>query len=231
MQNWNILLVEDEESIAEVVSFNLELESYKVTWLEDGTKVIPAFREHTFDLVILDVMLPGVDGFELCRQIRSIDTEIPILFLTARSTSDDVIQGLRIGGDDYLAKPFNLEEFLLRVEKLLLRSGKIPQTKAQSIFEIGGGDVNLESYQGKSVDGNIEDFSQNEIAVLRVLIENKGKALSRADIINSVWGADADTSNRTIDNFILKFRKHFEPDAKQPVHFKSVRGLGYMLEF
>ena len=231
MQNWNILLVEDEESIAEVVSFNLELESYNVTWLADGTKVITAFKTSTFDLVILDVMLPGIDGFELCKQIRAIDNEIPILFLTARSNSDDVVQGLRLGGDDYLVKPFNLEEFLLRVEKLLVRSGKKSGAEELNEFTIGAGNVNLESYQGKSAEGVAEDFSQNEIAVLRVLIENKGKALSRADIINSVWGADADTSNRTIDNFILKFRKHFEPDAKHPVHFKSVRGLGYMLEF
>ena len=231
MSKSKILLVEDEESIAEVVSFNLELEGYAISWVSDGRDVLQTFGEETYDLVILDVMLPGIDGYELCKQIRSKDVNVPILFLTARSTPDDIVHGLRIGGDDYLVKPFNLEEFLLRVSKLLLRAGKGKDTVLSSSYSIGAGTINFDSYQGTSESGEVEDFSLNELAVLRMLIENKNTALSRVDIINRIWGPDAPTSNRTIDNFILKFRKHFEPDAKNPTHFKSVRGVGYMLSF
>jgi len=226
-----ILLVEDEESIAEVVSFNLELEGYACSWVSDGLKVMRAFEEETYDLVILDVMLPGLDGYELCKQIRAKNVNIPILFLTARSTPDDIVYGLRIGADDYLAKPFNLEEFLLRVTKLLLRSGKNALHNINKEYKIGGGTINFDSYHGVSQNGEVEDFSLNELAVLRMLIENKNITISRSDIINGIWGPDAPTSNRTIDNFILKFRKHFEPDPKNPIHFKSVRGVGYILEF
>lgn len=220
-----ILLVEDEESIRDVVKLNLEMEDYEVVTISNGKEVIKTWESEHFDLLILDVMLPEVDGFQICEQIRLTDMETPILMLTAKDSSADRITGLKKGADDYLTKPFNLEELLLRVQKLIQRSSKSPMTSME-VYNFGSNSINFLTYNAK---GNQGDFTltKKEAMLLKLLIDRKDEVVSRQQILQSVWGYDVYPSTRTIDNFILSFRKYFEQDPKAPVYFRSVRGVGY----
>lgn len=227
MKPQRILLVEDESDLSELIKMNLELESYKVISVRDGIEAVSRFKEENFDLVVLDIMLPGMDGIAVCENIRLVDNETPILFLSAKSTAEDRIAGLKKGGDDYLTKPFNLEELILRVKKLLGR--QIVKTSNPDIlteFKFGNNSINFESYDAH---GNQGDFTltKKEALLLKLLIENKGQVVSREKILHTVWGYNVYPSTRTIDNFILAFRKYFEPDPKNPHHFHSLRGVGY----
>ena len=221
-------MVEDEASLLEAITFNLELEGYQVTGIPNGRDGLEAFQREYFDLVVLDVMLPDMDGFAVCQAIRDTDTHTPILFLTAKGTSSDRVQGLRLGADDYLTKPFDLEEFLLRVQNLVKRSVSSPEAEQNlNTFSFGGNEVNFLTFEVKTHSGAQKQLGKKEIRLLKLLVERKNQVVSRKEILDVVWGYDVYPSSRTIDNFILGFRKSFEVDSKSPQFFQSVRGVGY----
>jgi two-component system alkaline phosphatase synthesis response regulator PhoP len=227
MSNYRILLVEDEEHLLEAVKLNLELEGYHVTTATDGKKALKLFKEERLNLVILDVMLPEIDGFKVAETIRLENSDIPILFLTAKNTSEDRVAGLKRGADDYLTKPFNLEELILRVGILVKRSLKGEEHKQLNSYKIGDKTINFNNYELVDVNGNVTSLTKKETMLLKLLIERKGDAVSRETILETVWNYDVYPSTRTIDNFILSFRKYFEQDSKNPKHFHSIRGVGY----
>jgi len=220
-----ILLVEDEENIRDVVSLNLEMESYEVVCTNNGRDAIRLFQQQHFDLIILDVMLPEMDGFQVCEQIRLTNMAIPVIFLTAKDTPGDRISGLKRGADDYLTKPFMLEELLLRVQNLIRRTSK-SQENTPEIVEFGGNRVNFATFEAEGFAGKFI-LTKKEAMLLKLLIDRKGEVVSRQQILQSVWGYDVFPSTRTIDNFILKFRRNFEHDSRNPIHFFSIRGIGY----
>lgn len=223
-----VLLVEDEEHLLDVIKLNLEMEGYAVTTAVTGKLALEKFDQERFDMVVLDVMLPEMSGFDVCETIRLKNSRIPILFLTAKNSGQDRIQGLKIGGDDYLTKPFNLEELLLRVQKLIQRTdnGVEAETNMDS-YTFGENSVNFQTYEISGVQGNKRQLSKREIMLLKLLIERANSVVSREEILEKVWGYDVYPSTRTIDNYILAFRKYFEKDPKSPLHFHSVRGVGY----
>ena len=227
MSTYRILLVEDEEHLLEALKLNLELEGYHVTTATDGKKALKLFKEERLNLVILDVMLPEIDGFKVAETIRLENTEVPILFLTAKNTSEDRVAGLKRGADDYLTKPFNLEELILRVGILVKRSLKGDDHKQLNSYKIGDKQINFNNYELVDEAGNITSLTKKETMLLKLLIERKGEAVSREMILENVWNYDVYPSTRTIDNFILSFRKYFENDSKNPKHFHSIRGVGY----
>ena len=220
-----ILLVEDETNIRNLVKMNLELEGYEVIATGEGKQAINFFHGQHFDLLVLDVMLPEVSGFQICEQVRLTNMEVPIIFLTAKDTAADRIAGLKKGADDYLTKPFNLEELLLRVKKLIQRTEKTPEESREE-FEFGNNKVNFRTFEA-SRQG--EDFvlTKKEAMLLKLLTDRQNEVVSRQQILQSVWGYDVYPSTRTIDNFILSFRKYFEKDPKNPQFFLSIRGVGY----
>ena len=220
-----LLLVEDEEGLQNVIKLNLELEGYFVSIANDGIEALKLFNENRYDLVILDVMLPELDGFSVCTTIRLKDQKTPILFLTAKDSSQDRITGLKIGGDDYLVKPFNLEELLLRVEKLVKRSAL--DVVLADKFSFSNCAIDFSGYIAENARGEKRRLTDKEVKLLRLLITNKGNVVSRTEILETVWGYDVYPTTRTIDNFILSFRKFFESDSKNPNYFHSVRGVGY----
>jgi len=223
-----ILLVEDEEHLLEAIKMNLEMEGYEVETADTGNKAIRKADEQRFNLIILDVMLPEADGFEVCQSIRIKDADTPILFLTAKDTSQDRVQGLKLGADDYLAKPFNLEELLLRVKVLIKHSMKGTSDEIESkSFRFGENEINFATYRAVNFERKDIELSKKEIALLKLLVERKDSVVSRQQILQYVWGYDVYPSTRTIDNFILAFRKYFERDVRNPIYFHSIRGVGY----
>jgi two-component system alkaline phosphatase synthesis response regulator PhoP len=223
-----ILLVEDEEHLVEVIKLNLELEGYEVEVADNGSTAIKKALEQRFNLIVLDVMLPEVDGFEVCEKIRLEGNETPILFLTAKDSGQDKIHGLKLGADDYLVKPFNLEEFLLRVKVLVKHSVKGTQTgQSLNAVQFGDNEINFVTFSVRNYEGKTFELSKREIALLKLLVDRKGSVVSRNQILQYVWGYDVYPSTRTIDNFILAFRKYFEKDVRDPQHFHSIRGVGY----
>ena len=220
-----ILLVEDEESLRDLIRFNLELEGYEVIAAGDGRRALALSREQRFDLLLLDVMLPEVDGFQLCEQIRLTNFEVPIVFLTAKDTAADRIAGLRKGADDYITKPFNLEELLLRVNRLIQRTSRSPENIPEE-YQFGPNKVNFANFDAVGVQGPFT-LTKKEAMLLKLLIERKNEVVSRQQILQYVWGYDVYPSTRTIDNFILSFRKYFEQNPKEPRYFHSIRGVGY----
>ncbi len=222
-----ILLVEDEENIQEALKMNLELESYEVVAVDNGLDAIKKFKEQRFNLVVLDIMLPEMDGLQVCEQIRLENHDTPILFLTAKDSAQDRVLGLKKGADDYLTKPFNLEEFLLRVKNLIRHSFKGTEKEEDfQVYEFGKNKVNFVTYKADCQKGVI-DLTKKEVKLLKLLIDRKNQVVSREHILESVWGYDVYPNTRTIDNFILAFRKYFEEDSKNPAFFQSVRGVGY----
>jgi two-component system alkaline phosphatase synthesis response regulator PhoP len=221
-----ILLVEDEESIRDVVKLNLELEGYEVVATANGKKALEYTQGQHFDLLLLDVMLPDVDGFTITEQVRLTNPEVPILILTAKDMAQDRVTGLKKGADDYLTKPFNLEELLLRVSNLLRRSQRV-KGEALEIFEFGDNRVNFNTFEATTWRGENLMLTKKEAMLLKLLVERKNEVVSRNQILQAVWGYDVFPSTRTIDNFILAFRKYFEQDPKTPRFFHSIRGVGY----
>ena len=220
-----ILLVEDEENIRKVVKLNLEMDDYEVVTTDNGKDAMKYFQEQHFDLIILDIMLPEISGLQICEQIRLTDTETPIIFLTAKDSPPDRVAGLKKGADDYLAKPFNLEELQLRIQKLINRSSKTPKLDTE-YYEFGDNKVNFSTHEAEGVSGDLM-LTKKEAMLLKLLIERKNEVVSRQQILQFVWGYDVYPSTRTIDNFILSFRKYFESNPKDPQFFRSVRGIGY----
>ncbi|GLR16376.1 response regulator transcription factor [Portibacter lacus] len=220
-----ILLVEDEITIQKVVKMNLELEGYEVIVSANGKDALELAKNQYFDLIVLDIMLPEVNGFEICEQVRLNNKEIGIIIVSAKDNAEDRVLGLKMGADDYLAKPFNLEELLLRVEKLISRRTKTERATSE-VYQFGDNRINFSSYEAH---GNGKDLvlTKKEAQLLQLLIERKNEAVSREQILKTVWGYDVFPATRTIDNFLLSFRKYFEKDPKNPEFFKSVRGIGY----
>jgi two-component system alkaline phosphatase synthesis response regulator PhoP len=224
----SVLIAEDEESMRETLKLNLELEGYEVTTVENGPSVIRAVKNEYFDLIVLDIMMPDMDGITVCETIRMQHNDVPIMFLSARNSSADRVEGLRKGGDDYLTKPFNLEELLLRVDKLVTKNKKIrePQTVSDT-YEFDGCVIDFSAHECVDKNGQRQELSKKEAALLRLLTEHEGEVVSREQILQIVWGYNVYPTTRTIDNFILNFRKFFEKDSRNPRHFHSIRGIGY----
>ena len=220
-----ILVVEDEKDLADTIKLNLELEEYHPIVVRDGLDAIAAFKEQSFDLVILDIMIPSVNGIEVCENIRLQDSSVPIMFLSAKSRSEDRILGLKKGGDDYLTKPFNLEELILRISNLITRNETNTSNSITS-YSFGENSVDFDSYEAVGKQGKFT-LTNKESLLLKLLIENEGEVVSRERILQAVWGYSVYPSTRTIDNFVLAFRRYFEDNQKNPKYFISLRGVGY----
>jgi two-component system alkaline phosphatase synthesis response regulator PhoP len=187
-----------------------------------------AVQNEYFDLIIMDVMIPEMDGFSATQNIRLTNTEVPILILSARDSSADKVIGLKKGADDYLTKPFNLEELLLRVQKLIDKAKRLQKTSSVGeTYSFGGNTVDFKGQQAVTSRGERIDLSKKEAMLLKLLIENKNEVVPREKILQAVWGYNVYPTTRTIDNFILSFRKYFEEDSRNPKYFHSVRGVGY----
>jgi two-component system alkaline phosphatase synthesis response regulator PhoP len=224
----SILLVEDEENLHESLKMNLELQGYQITSAFDGLQALKAVQNEYFDLIIMDVMIPEVDGFNVTQNIRLTNTEVPILMLSAKDSSTDKVTGLKKGADDYLTKPFNLEELLLRVQKLIEKAKRLQKTSTiEDSYSFGGNTVDFKAQQAVTARGERIDLSKKEAMLLKLLIENKNDVVPREKILQAVWGYNVYPTTRTIDNFILSFRKYFEEDSRNPKYFHSVRGVGY----
>lgn len=221
-----LLLAEDTASLRQMLSLNLRGEGHKVVEVGNGTDALDALRNQRFAAAILDVMMPGMDGFAVCRTARLEGIDTPILFLTARNEGSDRVEGLRLGANDYLGKPFLMEELLLRLDRLMDQTPSDAWTQLRQA-SIGSGSVDFVAFEARGFDGTMRKLSRREAMLLKLLIGREGEVVSREDILQLVWGYDILPSTRTIDNFILAFRKTFERDPKAPVHFHSIRGVGY----
>jgi DNA-binding response OmpR family regulator len=230
MMKQRILLVEDEQLIGEMVKLNLEEDGYKVTWLTESDSVYATVEATVFDLIVLDVMLPGqYDGLALARGLRRREIGTAILMLTARSETSAKVQALDSGADDYLTKPFDMPEFLARVRALIRRSQSAIELPSSQKIRVGGFDINLETRIADTQEGSLT-LSDKEAALLALFVRNPGRTLSRADILEEVWGMDVTPTERTVDNFIVRMRKLFEPLPEEPRHFITVRAQGYRYE-
>jgi two-component system alkaline phosphatase synthesis response regulator PhoP len=224
----SVLLVEDEENLHEALKLNLELEGYEVTSAFDGTAALKALQAEYFDLIIMDVMLPEMDGINVTETIRISNNEVPILMLSARNSSADRVLGLKKGADDYLTKPFNLEELLLRVQKLIDKNKKLlDKSTVGDVYTFADNSIDFKAQEATVSNGKKIQLSKKETMLLKLLIENKNEVVPREKILQSVWGYNVYPTTRTIDNFILSFRKYFEEDSRNPKYFHSVRGVGY----
>ena len=224
----NILLVEDEEHLQEALKLNLELEGYEVTCVADGNSAVQVSEQAHFDLIIMDVMLPEMDGISATEAIRLQNREVPILMLSARNSSEYKIKGLRLGADDYLTKPFHLEELLLRIGKLIEKNNRtLHFVSVPDPFLFGGNTIFFTAQTATNFAGNSISLSKKEVMLLRLLIEHANEVVTREKILQLVWGYQVYPTTRTIDNFILNFRKYFEQDSRAPRFFHSVRGAGY----
>ena len=224
----SLLVVEDEESLREALKLNLELEGYEVTTADNGPAVIKMVKNEYFDLILLDIMLPDMDGITVCETIRMQHNDVPILFLSARNTGADRVEGLKKGGDDYMTKPFNLEELLLRIHKLIDKNKKLQdKSSVGDSYSFDSNTIDFKAQEAVNKQGETIQLSKKETMLLKLLIENKNEVVPREKILQSVWGYNVYPTTRTIDNFILNFRKYFEEDSRNPKYFHSVRGVGY----
>jgi DNA-binding response OmpR family regulator len=229
-----ILVVEDEAHIAEGLRLNLTLQGYVVEVAANGTEALAAWKAHRPDLVVLDIMLPGIDGLSVLEHIRLEDRRMPILILSARGAVDDRVKGLVCGADDYLAKPFNLDELLLRVQRLLDRAQWNRRPAAESFpepetFVFGDNRIDFSAGSALCRRGRIR-LTEQELRLLKLFVQYRGKPLSREKILEIGWGYSGQMTTRTVDNFIVRFRKYFEADPRHPRYFKSLRAVGYLFE-
>lgn len=223
-----ILVVEDDAHLADGLRINLELEGYEPLVAGTAEEGLEVWRRGGIELILLDVMLPGMDGFEMCGRIRHEGDRVPILFLTARSAGQDRIRGLDIGADDYITKPFDLAELLARVKSLFRRQDWFRGQETPQTLTIGRAEVNLRSYRANTPEGPV-DLKEKEAMILRLLVEHAGEPVSRETILDRVWGFGAYPTTRTVDNFILSLRKTIEIDSRKPRHILTVHGVGYRL--
>jgi len=222
-----ILVVEDESHLAKGLKFNLEREGYEVVVAGNGEAALESMSEQTFDLMVLDLMLPKMGGIEVAKKIRETDTRFPILMLSAKSTEEDRATGLEVGADDYLAKPFHLPELLLRVKGILRRWDWYKQPMhGQEIFHFGKMWINFATGKAKGCSGEFL-LTAKEALVMKLLISKKGQVVTREDLLETVWGYDRETETRTVDNFIARLRKHFEKKPQKPKFIVTVREKGY----
>jgi two-component system alkaline phosphatase synthesis response regulator PhoP len=231
-----ILVVEDDKSLSMMLTMNLQAEGYHVVTAFDGVVALDTIRSQRIDAIILDVMLPKLDGFQVCSTARVEGHRMPILFLTAKNSGPERVEGLILGADDYLGKPFNIDELLLRLARLIEQSKKNEDKGAVGlvldvpVFQIGTGNVEFDKYSIITHSGKIKRISKRESMLLKLLTSREGEVVSREEILETIWGYTIYPSTRTIDNYLLAFRKYFEPDPKSPIYFHSVRGVGYRFE-
>lgn len=230
-----ILIVEDELHIAEGLKLNLRLKGHEVALAEDGAKALRLWKDWNPDLIVLDIMLPVIDGLSVLKNIRLEDEKLPILILSAKSGADDRIKGLSFGVDDYLTKPFHLDEFLLRVERLLTRHTWTRESLnnelscVDQIYRFGDNKIDFTTGKAKCRKGTIQ-LTDQELKLMKLFITHKGKPVSRNKLLEIGWGYSGKTSTRTIDNFVVRLRKYFEQDPKNPVYFRSIRSVGYVFD-
>jgi len=225
--NCKILLVEDEETLAIGLEYNLKEEGYVVKWAKNGKEAIEFYESEKFDLVILDIMLPYINGFEIAERIRSSDPKLPILMLTAKTEKADRIKGFEKGADDYVTKPFHLDELLLRVKGMLKRkSWYTNASEKQPVYNFGDNEINFENLKCKCGVNEIR-LTQLEAMLIKYLIEKEGEIVSRKELLENIWHLNPDIETRTVDIFIARLRKYFEPDPSNPIYIKSIRGAGY----
>jgi two-component system alkaline phosphatase synthesis response regulator PhoP len=233
-----ILIVEDDVHIAEGLKLNLTLQGYEAAIASSGTAGLKMWKEWNPQLIVLDIMLPGLDGWSVLRHIRLEEERLPILILSAKGTPDDRVKGFSCGVDDYLAKPFNLDEFLLRVQRLLTRASWVrnqeqgggPEEAAESMeYSFSGNTIDWKTLTASCKQGTIR-LTEQEARLLKVFIANRGKPLSRKLLLEVGWGYSGVTSTRTVDNFIVRLRKYFEEDPQNPVYFRSLRSVGYLFD-
>lgn len=232
MPNEHILVVEDEAHLATGIKYNLVAEGYRVTTVGDGPKALKILQENpkTIDLVILDLMLPGMSGYAVCEALRSFDMDMPVLILTARTLTEDRTRGFDVGANQYLTKPFDLEEFLSRVKNLLTFHSRREQQQRKpsdvSIFEFADAKINFNTFE-VTVRGEQVRLTQLEMTLLRYFIENENRVIPRRELLENVWGMPGTLNTRAPDQFIRRLRKTFERDAAQPRHFLTIRDAGY----
>lgn len=225
--NKRILLIEDELHIAEGLRLNLNLQGYAVRIAEDGWSGLRLWEDWLPDLIVLDIMLPGMDGLSVLRTIRLADKHLPVLILSAKGTPSDRVKGLACEADDYLAKPFDLEEFLLRVDRLLARVHHGEGESEPAAYCFGDNQVDFQTGQAFCQAGRIQ-LTDQELKLLKIFVTHPGKPLSRTALLEMGWGYSQDISTRTVDNFIVRLRRYFEKNPKVPLHFKSLRSVGYV---
>jgi DNA-binding response OmpR family regulator len=225
-----ILLVEDEENLALGLEYNLIEEGYDVSLAKDGREALKLFDENEFDLIVLDIMLPYFNGFEIAKHIREKHPQMPILMLTARTQIEDKVKGLELGADDYLTKPFHLKELLLRIKGMLKRRSWYQKVVIENpVYVFGINKINFENL--KCTSGKKEfQLTSYEAMIMKYLIENKDKVVTRKELLENVWNMNPDIETRTVDNFIARLRKHFEDDPSDPKYIVSVRSAGYMFQ-
>ncbi|MCX5838146.1 MAG: response regulator transcription factor [Deltaproteobacteria bacterium] len=233
-----ILIVEDDTHIAEGLTLNLTLQGYETAIAGSGTEGLRMWKDWNPDLIVLDIMLPALDGLSVLRHIRLQDERLPVLILSAKGAPDDRIKGFSCGVDDYLAKPFNLSEFLLRVERLLTRSlwGRDHSTPRASEdpaevkqYGFGGNTINFTTMTAETRQGTIQ-LTEQEVRLLKIFIANRGKPLTRKILLEVGWGYSGVTTTRTVDIFLVRLRKYFEEDPQNPIYFRSLRSVGYLFD-
>lgn len=224
-----ILIIEDEELISSTLQINLELEGYVAKCCNDGLLANELIARYNPDLILLDIMLPHVNGISILEKMKQEGINTPVIYLTAKKDSQDKIKGLKLGAEDYVTKPFDLEELLLRIKNILKR---IPSSKNElEIFKFNDFEINFSTFEVIGVSKKIEMLSKREIAFLKLLISNTNKVISRDVVLEQLWTEKENPSSRTIDNYILNFRKIFESNPKEPIHFLSIRGIGYKFHY
>jgi DNA-binding response OmpR family regulator len=225
-----VLIVEDEDHLAKGIRFNLELEGYDVEVSAEGNEALTRVTsaEPPFDVVILDVMLPGIDGFELAERMRAAGDYTPILMLTAKGQPADMVRGLEAGADDYLAKPFDLTVLLARVKGLLRRRDWTREEAAPEPVRIGAAEVDFRRFEVRSGDRTTR-LTLLEATLLKHLVQNSERVVTKGEILEKVWNVSADTETRAVDNFIVRLRRHIEPNPRFPQYLQTVRGAGYRL--
>ena len=233
-----ILIIEDDEHIAHGLKLNLSLQGYEVSIAGEGTSGLQMWKDWNPHLIVLDIMLPGLDGLSVLRHIRVEDEKLPVLILSAKGSHDDKIKGFSYGVDDYLAKPFNLEEFLMRIERLMKRSSwsragtaneGLEAQELKNTYVFGSNTIDFETMTAQGAQGMIH-LTEQEVRLLKIFITNRGKPLSRKVLLEVGWGYTGETTTRTVDNFIVRLRKYFENDPENPVYFKSIRSIGYIFD-
>jgi len=226
-----ILIVEDEKHLADGLRFNLEAEGYEAIVFDNGEDALDELASKDFDAVVLDIMLPGIDGFEVAKRLRGREDFTPILMLTARGRPEDVLLGFEAGTDDYLPKPFDLEIFLARLNGLLRRrkwfERESKEQVSADVVTVNGRSIDFPNLEMHDGSGDVVRLTLMEAKLLRYLIENEGRAVSRSEILERVWNLQEDTDTRAIDNFIVRLRKYLEDAPDDPKIVQTVRGVGY----